>query len=57
MPHLHEANPITMGSQPFHEPIDAIAGKAEDDINTPSEQSFKEHVRSGLGHECSRLNR
>ena len=33
--HQDEAHLVRMTAQPFHDPVDAVAGKAEDRVNSP----------------------
>ena len=52
MPDLDEADFFLPGSQGFHDAVDAVAGEAEDYVDSPIDQAFNEYVC--CCHELSR---
>ncbi len=48
-----EADPVLVASEPFHDAVDAVAGQAEDGVDTPVRQSLDEHLRRNCGHVAS----
>jgi hypothetical protein len=47
---LDEADALLVFPQRFQDPIDAIAGKPENELHSLGDQSFDEYVRGGLLH-------
>ena len=45
-----EPDPVLVAPQSFHDAVDAVAGQAEDRVDTPVRQSFDEHFRGDFRH-------
>ncbi len=48
--HLDESDAILPGAQRFEDTVHAIAGKSEDGVHIPLDESFDEEVGGGLRH-------
>ena len=48
--YLHEADAILARAQRLHDPVDAVAGQAEDDLHVPVQQGLDQYVRRRLSH-------
>ena len=47
---LDEPDPVFDHPEAFHEPVDPVAGQAEDRVDSPVRQPIEQHVRRGLRH-------
>src|SRR5581483_8220899 len=50
MPHLQETQLVAMGAQRFHNAIDTISRKTEDNLHAPINESFNQNIRARFGH-------
>ena len=50
VPYLQKRDAVLAGAQRFHDAVDAVAGQAEDDADTPVNQSLHQHIGRGLRH-------
>ena len=48
--HLDEADLVLALAQRLHDPVDAVAGQAEDDLDAPVDAGFDQNVRRGIRH-------
>src|SRR5947209_1168275 len=56
VPDLYEAHALLSCAQSFHDSVDAVAGKTENSVNTPTDNSLDEHVGCCLCHSFSFLS-
>jgi hypothetical protein len=45
-----EPDAVLVTAQPFHDPVDAVAGQPEHDLNAPVLQNLNQNVSSRLSH-------
>src|SRR5438132_12882291 len=50
MADLDEADPSLTRPQRLHDPVDAVAGQAEDDGHAPIDQTIRQHICSRSRH-------
>src|ERR671922_2844140 len=50
VPHLDEPNAVLARTQRLHDPVDAVAGQAEDDVDVPVQQGLDQYVSRRLRH-------
>ncbi len=48
--HLYEPDPVLPGAQRLHDPVDAVAGQAEHDVDSPAQQRLDQDIRRGHRH-------
>jgi hypothetical protein len=52
--HEDEVDLVLVPPQPFHDPVDAVAGQAEDRVDAPVHEPLDERLGCYLSHRCLR---